>query len=424
MVTMHRERLNWILAVLTLIVLAITIFSLVQIEGSYREEIRRDIASTLENFASENVLKSPRDIRVDFGKIERLARNAENASSMIRRIYVSKQVHTSNLNEEILLRPFYYAITHVNWREEFQSGDLRREPIRQNGEVRGALYFDLDMSALRNVRIAIAAILAMIVVLLVVLVVRIFSQERVLVATNEILEQNRRELIRLERLSLAGQLTANIFHDIRKPVTNVKHELEDLSEALGGFAGATRPLRNMRDQVELFFDILRDLNIERFVRADQTDEEYVDVNRVLEQAARLVQYERGAVRVHATMQPDLPLVLAHPYRLVQVFSNIILNAYQAMEGKGELNLITSVRNGAKNQSPLVAVEIVDTGPGIDALMQASIFTPFYTTKPEEKGTGLGLYISKTIIEQLGGKIEIESEGGQGCRFIILIPASD
>jgi signal transduction histidine kinase len=422
---MHREQVNWILALLTLLALGATVFVMLRVEGAYREELGQNMAAAVEGFREENALKTPRDLRVDFGLVERLARRAEAGSSMIRQVYVAKRVKDDKRDEEILIHPFYHAAVQPNWREELAGGNWRAHPVVVGEERVGTVHIDVDTGALRFVRAAIGAVIGLIVLLLAVLVVRIFSQERVLFATHQVLEQNRRELIRLERLSLAGQLTANIFHDIRKPVTNIKHEIEDLSEALGGFAGATRPLRNMRDQVELFFDILNDLNIERFVRADQVDEEYVDVNRVLEQSVRLVRYERGATRVHAALQPELPLVLAHPYRLVQVFSNIILNAFQAMEGKGELRVSTQSVHGTETGGvEMVRVEISDNGPGIPLERQASVFTPFFTTKPEDKGTGLGLYISRMIVEQMGGRVELESQMGAGCKFIILLRAGE
>jgi len=185
----------------------------------------------------------------------------------------------------------------------------------------------------------------------------------------------------------------------------------------------------MRDQVGLFFDILRDLNLERFVRSDEADEEYVDVNRIVEQALRLVQYERAGVQLSVTLMPGLPLVLARPYRLVQVFSNLILNAYQALEGRGELQIATRPETTKANTSVgdnanAIVVEIADTGPGIPQESLEHVFSPFYSTKPSEKGTGLGLYISRTIIEQLGGEIRAESQEGKGTRFEITLPASD
>jgi signal transduction histidine kinase len=312
--------------------------------------------------------------------------------------------------------PFWYSAEHPEWMKELET--LHAEPVEQNGQRVGVVYLDLDRRALMGVRASIGIVLGLIVVALLTLTGRIFTQEKVLTATTQILEENQRELIRLERLSLAGLLTANIFHDIRKPMTNIKHEIGDLSEALGGFAGATRALRNIREQVNLFFDILNDLNIERFVRADQADEEYVDINRVVEQSLRLVQYERGSTQLSVSLAPGLPLILARPFRLVQVFSNLVLNAYEALQGRGELRILT------RTDGTQVSVEIADNGPGIPPADLERIFSPFFTGKSPDKGTGLGLYISRSIVEQMGGTIRGDSTVGHGATFTVSIPVSE
>jgi len=415
MVKIDSVLVNRLLAALTLLVLVATVALLIWVEAQYRDEINTAIQSTRDMFRKANVLKAPNDIRPNFAAIEDLARRAESLR-MVRHVYVVKTVNIAGSERPVLLHPFYYSAIHPNWLQDL--GRLRKEPIIQEGEEVGALYFDLDLRAWRGVQMAIAVAVALIVLSLLVLMGRVFTQQRVLTATNAVLEENKRELIRLERLSLAGLLTANIFHDLRKPITNIKHELADLGEALGGFAGATRSLKNMRDQVNLYFDILRDLNIERFVGADEAEEEYVDVNRVLEQALRLVQYERGSTQISVILAPSLPLVLAHPYRLVQVFSNIILNAYQALEGHGELKLTSRAENTA------VTVEFTDNGPGIPPANMKEIFSPFYTTKPPERGTGLGLYISQMIIEQLKGTLAVQSTVGQGTTFTVSLPVSE
>ena len=405
--------LNRLLALLTLLVLVATVGLLLWVEAQYRGEINTAIQSTRDMFLNAKVLKAPNDPRVNFNAVEALARRAE-SSRIIRQVFVTKKI--AGHDTPILIQPFYYSSIHPDWTQKISA--LRKEPLAQGGEEVGALYFDLDLRAWRGVQTAIGVALALIVLSLLVLMSRVFTQQRVLTVTNAILEENKRELIRLERLSLAGLLTANIFHDIRKPITNIKHELADLSEALGGFGGATRSLKNMRDQVNLYFDILRDLNIERFVGTDEADEEFVDVNRVLEQALRLVQYERGSTQLSIVLTPSLPLVLAYPYRMVQLFSNIILNAYQALEGRGELQI------NSRAEGERIIVQFTDNGPGISPEILKEIFTPFYTTKPAEKGTGLGLYISRSIVEQMRGDINVQSAPGQGATFTISLPVSN
>jgi len=327
-----------VLVVVALLVCVAMVGVLAHVASLYRHELDSDVTDAVRTFESSGALKQGDDARVDFNKIEELVGIFEGKPS-IRHLYVTKLLKRGDQTSPVVLYPWTYEMDRpMDWRESLDT--LRREPILFDKEEIGALYFDLDTTTLSLVRVSISIAIFLSLLAVLALSLRIFRQEQTLAATTEILQQNRRELIRMERLALAGLLTANIFHDIRKPMTNIKHELADLTEALGGFAGATRALRNMRTQVTLFFDILRDLNLERFVRADEPDEEYVDVNRVMEQALNLVQYERGATRLHLRLKPGLPLVLAHPYRLVQVFSNIILNAYQALEGRGELRVST------------------------------------------------------------------------------------
>src|SRR5690606_20707715 len=113
----------------------------------------------------------------------------------------------------------------------------------------------------------------------------------------------------------------------------------------------------------------------------------VDVNDLLERSLALVKYEQGSVEINRHYGPELPAVLAEPVRLIQVFSNLVLNACQAMEGKGTLTIISDTT--ADNN---VRVQIVDTGPGVPPEKAGRIFEPFFTTKPVGQGTGLGLYI--------------------------------
>lgn len=413
MVSVNRDRVNSLLVVLTLLVLVAAAGMLFWVERQYTRQIDTLVQSTRDQFQRANVLRTPSDLTPNFAEIEDLARKAQ-TWQLIRRVFVTRIV--AGRAEPVLMYPFWYAMEHPDWEEELAL--LHAEPVERNGQTVGVVYLDLDRRALVGVRASIGIVLGLIVVALLTLAARIFTQEKVLTATTQILEENQRELIRLERLSLAGLLTANIFHDIRKPMTNIKHEIGDLSEALGGFAGATRALRNIREQVNLFFDILNELNIERFVRADQADEEYVDINRVVEQSIRLVQYERGSTQLSVSLAPGVPLILAHPFRLVQVLSNIVLNAYQALQGRGELRVLT------RTDGVRVTVEIADNGPGIPPADLERIFSPFFSGKSSDKGTGLGLYISRSIVEEMGGTIRGDSVVGHGATFTVSIPVSD
>jgi len=112
---------------------------------------------------------------------------------------------------------------------------------------------------------------------------------------------------------------------------------------------------------------------------------------------------------------DLPQVHAFPGKLNQVFMNLLINAGQAIEGKGDI----FVRSFIEQDN--IVIEIEDTGSGIAPENLAQIFTPFYTSKPIGEGTGLGLSISHQIIEQHDGKITVKSEVGKGTCFSVYLP---
>jgi len=118
------------------------------------------------------------------------------------------------------------------------------------------------------------------------------------------------------------------------------------------------------------------------------------------------------------MDDNLPLILGIPHRIIQVFSNLILNAYSAMEGKGLLNITGSLLN---QQAPWAVIKIQDNGPGISEKNLNQLFDPFFTTKTSTEATGLGLYITKNIVESMGGDIKVESQIGTGTTFIVSLP---
>ncbi|MFQ3584917.1 MAG: ATP-binding protein [Cyanobacteriota bacterium] len=112
----------------------------------------------------------------------------------------------------------------------------------------------------------------------------------------------------------------------------------------------------------------------------------------------------------------LPEILCYPDELNQVWTNLIHNAIQAMEGKGQLQV------RAYPQGSEAVVEIIDSGPGIPAELRERIFEPFFTTKPAGEGSGLGLDIVRRILDKHQGRIEVESQPGRTC-FRILLPLS-
>ena len=145
---------------------------------------------------------------------------------------------------------------------------------------------------------------------------------------------------------------------------------------------------------------------------DKAELEYADLNKGIESTLNIVWNE---LKYKAQVIKDLgkiPLVKCYPQRINQVFMNILVNAAQAIEDKGEIRITTRAENG------YVEIRISDTGKGIPPEVLPKIFDPFFTTKGVGKGTGLGLSMAYNIIQRHKGTIDVESEVGKGTTFII------
>ena len=413
----------------TSVLLGAALGVMVLLQRDFAREMEGNLQALQRVFSDESVLRAPGDPSVRFSTIEDLAAKYENirfgGNGYVDAITVTKFFSDG----ERVLYPFYYSAffeelpslqPRPGMPVDIQHGAFQGHPLPQvregvrelpltsaQGEPAGRLFVLLNGANLARVRLAIGFLSALLVGSVGLLGFQFRRQEQVISATTVELEQKRRELVRLERLALAGQLSAGILHDLKKPVLNIKNELEETPPS------ATS--NDMRGQVDTFFAILRDASLERFVRAEG-EREYVDMNEMLERALSLVRYERGGVDQEVKLAPALPSVLVVPVRLVQVFSNLILNAYQAMEGQGRLRISTHAEEG------WVVAAIGDSGPGISPEMQEKIFDPFFTTKTADKGTGLGLYITRDIVRDLGGEIRVSSTSS-GTVFEVRLPAA-
>jgi two-component system, NtrC family, sensor kinase len=146
----------------------------------------------------------------------------------------------------------------------------------------------------------------------------------------------------------------------------------------------------------------------------------VDLNQIVDDTLLLVGTQAGneSVTLARRLAPDLPLIQGDATALQQVLVNLVLNARQAMDGRGEILVETDLMAGPPAQ---VRVTVRDTGPGIPADVLPRIFDPFFTTKPG--GTGLGLSISYGIVREHGGTVDVHSEPGRGATFVLSFPVS-
>lgn len=378
--------------------------TLLWLRGRLLAEEDSAVAGTVRLFEKVDVLGRPENRQVRFRDIEALV-SAVEAGDLVIELRATKNV--ANLGE-VTVVPFAADLSQPGWREAVP---WHRLPVGAGPD--GWLYFRLDARGRVAVDAVILAFSALFLIGLGALLLRQRDRETLLSRTVVELEERRAEVIRLERLALAGQLSANIFHDLKKPVLNIKHEVDDARET----GPSPELLSTLSQQTELFLRMMRELGFEDFVRGGRDVAEWCDVRDAVDRALRLVRYERRDVRVEVTAEEGVPLVMAVPHRLVQVFSNLALNAFQAMQGKGELRISIGA------QGPRCIVQVRDSGPGIPAEIRDSLFSPFATTRAEQGGSGLGLYICRKIVTDLGGTITLEPPvPGTGAAFRVEFPA--
>jgi len=236
------------------------------------------------------------------------------------------------------------------------------------------------------------------------------------------LEQTQLQLLQSAKLATIGELAAFVAHEINNPLTSVL----GYASLLLSETPAEDPKRADIEVIEK--EALRARAIVRDLLgyARQTDSamEQMRVNDAIESVLPLVRKraESANVVITARLDPLVPAIVADVNQLKQVFINILNNAIDAMPDGGQVEVATRAVS-VNGTGPQVEISFQDSGVGIEPQHLVKIFDPFFTTKGAGKGTGLGLPISKRIVERHGGTIEVTSERGKGTRFTIHLPVA-
>ena len=231
------------------------------------------------------------------------------------------------------------------------------------------------------------------------------------------LEEVQMQLIHADKMASLGKLAAGVAHEINNPLGGILLFggllLEDLDFSDPHRPDVDRIVQEARRCKEIVNSLLD------FAHQRRRYQEPVDLNAALEQCMGLLGGKAlfHNIRVHRELAPDLPLVVGNPSQIKQVFTNIVTNAVDAMDGEGDLTL----RSGCDPDGAHVWVSFTDTGPGMPPAVRARIFEPFFTTKEPGKGTGLGLSLSYNIMRMHQGDIRVESEPGRGTTFTVVFP---
>lgn len=235
----------------------------------------------------------------------------------------------------------------------------------------------------------------------------------------ERLEKTQKQLIQAEKINALGQLSASIAHEINNPLAGVLVYIQLLTKKISNATIGKEEVLSILSKMELAVTHSAKLvrNLLDFARQSTPTLKPISVSSVIDQAIALVghQAELKKVKLLRDETPALPLVKGDFSQLQQVFINLIVNAIQAMSNGGELRINTS------RSDSFVAVAIQDTGRGIPPEDMDKLFTPFFSTKEEVRGVGLGLAVSYGIIQRHGGRIEVQSQVGKGSTFTVYVP---
>ena len=249
------------------------------------------------------------------------------------------------------------------------------------------------------------------------------------------LQEMQEHLIQAAKLESVGRLAAGAAHEVKNPLAILLMGLGHLKLALSDPTENVKiVLSSMEDAVQRADSVIRGLL--DFASHRQLDLAVRPLSNIVEQALVLVKHDLDSrhIRVVTELDPNLPAIAVDNVRLEQVFINLFMNGIQAMPKGGNLTVRASVRRSVDTGTLLtkkyssdcrfIAVQIEDTGEGIPLEALPKLFDPFFTTKPTGQGTGLGLSVSKSIIELHGGMIDLANRKEGGARATILFPVPE
>ena len=239
-----------------------------------------------------------------------------------------------------------------------------------------------------------------------------------------------RERLR-DRLAVLGEMAAAVAHEIKNPLAGIEVMAGLLRRQLRDNAQATALVGDIINEAKMANGIVQE--ILDFVRPVRLQMERTSVAAALQAAVTMAdgsKAKRGEVRVQLDIADGLPQIDADKTQLMQVFANLLINAYEALNGTGSVTIaareVTREEDGALpldglHPIPTIVVEVTDDGPGVPPELADKIFSAFFTTKAQ--GSGLGLAIVRKIVDAHDGRIDLTSRPGTGTKFRVTLPVS-
>jgi signal transduction histidine kinase len=235
-------------------------------------------------------------------------------------------------------------------------------------------------------------------------------------ASARVRELHQREIERAQQLATVGELASGVAHEIKNPLVGISNGLDLVRRRLHGDATLDPIMEEMTRQLKRIDGAVRDLL--SYARPAAPSLTEVRPELLVPRATRLVQLaaERADVTLELQLAPDAPAVHADQELLTQALVNLLMNAVQATSAGGRITV------AAQRDGQTLQLVVANTGCGISPDDLEHIFKPFFTTR--HTGSGLGLSITRDIVERHGGRIEVQSVVGQGTSFTLLLPAAN
>jgi PAS domain S-box-containing protein len=224
-----------------------------------------------------------------------------------------------------------------------------------------------------------------------------------------------RRLVQADKMSSIGVLAAGVAHEVNTPLAVISTYAQMLAKQISGDDQKSKLLDKIAKQTFRASEIVNSLL--NFSRTATTEFVEVDLNRVIRETVTLIEHQlhKSSIDVTLNLEEGLPGVKGNSGKLQQIFLNLFLNARDAMESGGRLQVATWSADG------FARIDVIDNGQGIAPEHLERIYDPFFTTKAARKGTGLGLSVTYGIVREHGGSIEVESRVGVGSRFHVDLP---
>jgi signal transduction histidine kinase len=231
-----------------------------------------------------------------------------------------------------------------------------------------------------------------------------------------------RERLR-DRLAAVGEMAAAIAHEVKNPLAGIEVMAGLLRRKIADAPDAQKVLTDIIAEAKMANKIVQEvLEFVRPIRLQVDSTAVVDAVQSAVQAAD-TKVQRGGVTVEVSVPTELPLIHGDRHQLTQLFTNLLTNAYEAMNGRGRVTITASsthIDDGAKGREA-VLVELEDEGPGMSSDVADRVFSPFFTTKPQ--GSGLGLAIVRKIVDAHDGSIDLQTAPGRGTKIRVTLPVN-